>query len=131
MSTPPNAAHAVRLRIELDNRPGSLGRIATAIGEAGGNITSLHVVEVAGGRMVRDVTVFASDEAHAHRIGQAVAALDWVEVREATDLTFELHQRGKIEVRSKSPLATRDDLSMAYTPGLAWPSPTTPPGPTS
>ncbi|HZT64261.1 MAG TPA: NAD-dependent malic enzyme [Acidimicrobiales bacterium] len=119
MSTPPNAAHAVRLRIELDNRPGSLGRIATAIGEAGGNITSLHVVEVAGGRMVRDVTVFASDEAHAHRIGQAVAALDRVEVREATDLTFELHQRGKIEVRSKSPLATRDDLSMAYTPGVA------------
>ncbi|HUS61698.1 MAG TPA: malic enzyme-like NAD(P)-binding protein, partial [Acidimicrobiales bacterium] len=118
MSTP-NASYSVRLRVEVDNRPGSLGRLATAIGEAGGNICALDIVEARGDAIVEDVTVYATDEAHGERIAEAVAEVDGVTVRSARDRTFLLHAGGKIEVRSKIPVVSRDDLSMAYTPGVA------------
>ncbi|HET6793784.1 MAG TPA: NAD-dependent malic enzyme [Acidimicrobiales bacterium] len=119
MPTTPNAAFSVRLRVEAENRPGSLGRVATAIGGAGGSIAGVDIFEATGARMIRDFTVLATDEAHVTRIRAAVEALDRVTVHDAVDRTFALHRRGKIEVRSKSPLVTRDDLSMAYTPGVA------------
>jgi malate dehydrogenase (oxaloacetate-decarboxylating) len=115
----PGSAYSISLRVESENRPGSLGRVATAIGEAGGNIAGVEIVATASGRMIRDVTVLAGDEDHASRISAAVAALDGVVVRAVVDRTFQLHAGGKITVRSKLPLASRDDLSMAYTPGVA------------
>jgi malate dehydrogenase (oxaloacetate-decarboxylating) len=118
MSTP-NVAYSVRIRVEVDNRPGTLGRLATAIGDAGGNIGALDIVEALPDRIVRDVTVSAADEDHAARIGEAVSAVEGVTVRSIRDRTFLLHAGGKIEVRSKIPVANRDDLSMAYTPGVA------------
>jgi malate dehydrogenase (oxaloacetate-decarboxylating) len=115
----PNASYSVRIRIEADNAPGSLGRVTTAIGEAGGNILGLDIVDVVGGRLVRDITVFAIDDGHVERIRQALEALDGVAVQEIRDRTFLMHEGGKIEVRSRVPLTSRDDLSMAYTPGVA------------
>ena len=119
MASTPNSAFSLSLRVEIDNRPGSLGRIATAIGEAGGNIAGLEIVEVTGGRMVRDVTVLAGDEDHGRAIVAAVEAVEGTKVHSVTDRTFALHQGGKITVRSKAALTSRDDLSMAYTPGVA------------
>ena len=115
----PNASYSVRIRIEADNAPGSLGRVTTAIGAAGGNILGLDIVDVVGGRLVRDITVFAIDDGHVERIRQALEALDGVAVQEIRDRTFLMHEGGKIEVRSRVPLTSRDDLSMAYTPGVA------------
>jgi malate dehydrogenase (oxaloacetate-decarboxylating) len=115
----PNASYSVRLRVELENRPGVLGRLTTAIGEAGGNISALDIVEASGTVIVRDVTVYAVDEGHVELIRKAVEALDGIHVRDVRDRTFLMHEGGKIEVRSKVPLTNRDDLSMAYTPGVA------------
>jgi malate dehydrogenase (oxaloacetate-decarboxylating) len=115
----PNASYSVCVRVAIENRPGALGRLTTAIGAEGGSISGLDIVEVTGDVMIRDVTVFAVDEAHAERIRQAIEDVDGVHVRSASDRTFLMHQGGKIEVRSKVPVATRDDLSMAYTPGVA------------
>jgi malate dehydrogenase (oxaloacetate-decarboxylating) len=115
----PNASYSVRIRIEADNTPGTLGRVTTAIGAAGGNILGLDIVEVVGGRLVRDITVFAVDDGHVERIRQALDELDGVVVQEIRDRTFLMHEGGKIEVRSRVPLTSRDDLSMAYTPGVA------------
>ena len=115
----PNPAYSVRLRVEVDNTPGSLGRLATAIGEAGGNIAALDIVEATATAVVEDVTVDARDEDHATAIRAAVEALDGVHVHSVLDRTFLLHVGGKIEVRSKIPLRDRADLSMAYTPGVA------------
>ncbi len=115
----PNVSHSVTLRVELSHRPGSLGRLTTAIGDAGGNILGLDIVEVLGDVIVRDVTVLAADAEHATRIRQAVEEAEGVHVRMVLDRTFRLHLGGKIEVRGKHPIASRDDLSMAYTPGVA------------
>jgi malate dehydrogenase (oxaloacetate-decarboxylating) len=115
----PNTQYSVRIRVEVENTPGTLGRLTTAIGEAGGSIGALDLVEVVADRMVRDITVLAIDEGHVERIRAAVEAVQGVHVRDVADRTFLMHMGGKIEVRSKIPLTNRDDLSMAYTPGVA------------
>ena len=115
----PNASYSVRIRIEVDHKPGSLGRVATAIGEAGGNIAALDIVEVVGDRIVRDVNVFTVDDQHVQKIRNALDQLEGVVVVDVSDRVFLMHEGGKIEVRSKIPLQNRDDLSMAYTPGVA------------
>jgi malate dehydrogenase (oxaloacetate-decarboxylating) len=115
----PNASYSVCLRVEIDNRPGMLGRLTTVIGEAGGNILALDIVEARSSSIVRDVTVYAGDDVQVERVRAAVQALDGVRVEAVMDRTFLMHEGGKIEVKSKIPLQNRDDLSMAYTPGVA------------
>jgi malate dehydrogenase (oxaloacetate-decarboxylating) len=105
--------------VHLDNRPGSFAQLASAIGAAGGLLGAIDLVRVERGKKVRDVTVLADDEAHIHRIVDAVRAVDGIEVEHVSDRTFLLHLGGKLEVIPKAPLKTRDDLSMAYTPGVA------------
>jgi malate dehydrogenase (oxaloacetate-decarboxylating) len=107
------------LRVQLEDTPGSFARLAGAIGDEGGLLGAIDLVRVEKNRKVRDVTVSATDEDHIHRIAEAVRALDGVEVLRVSDRTFLMHLGGKIEIRSKVPLKTRDDLSMAYTPGVA------------
>jgi malate dehydrogenase (oxaloacetate-decarboxylating) len=113
------AAFSIRIRVRLDNRPGTLGRLATAIGEVGGNITAIGGFDVRGSHLDEDVLVNCSSEDHIEKVTAAVRAVDGVDVVEVLDRTFEMHQGGKIEVLARMPVADRDDLSMAYTPGVA------------
>jgi malate dehydrogenase (oxaloacetate-decarboxylating) len=116
----PSASYAITLRLRLDGDDTSaVGRITTAIGEAGGGVTAMDFVDTAGPRVVLDVTANATDSEHAERITEAVDALEDVEVHKVSDRTFLLHLHGKLEVQVTVPLKTRDDLSMAYTPGVA------------
>src|SRR4051812_40038719 len=96
-----------------------LGRVATAIGEAGGTIGSVDLLTVEDAHTLRDITVDAADQAHWNRILDSIRGVEGAEVVDVTDRTLRLHVGGKIEVRNKSQLRTRDDLSMAYTPGVA------------
>ena len=107
------------LRVRLDDTPGSFARLAEAIGDAGGLLGSIDIVRVEPRHKVRDVTVSASDDEHLHQIVEAARGVEGVEVLRISDRTFLMHLGGKIEIRSKIPLKTRDDLSMAYTPGVA------------
>jgi malate dehydrogenase (oxaloacetate-decarboxylating) len=114
-----SAQYSIILRLEIDHRPGMLGRVATAIGDAGGSIGSVDLTSVDGLHTVRDITVDTSGEDHARRIAAAADAVDGARVIDMTDRTFLMHVGGKIEQRNKLPVRTRDDLSMAYTPGVA------------
>jgi malate dehydrogenase (oxaloacetate-decarboxylating) len=114
----PSAGYTLTLRVNLENVPGTLGRLTTAIGRAGGDLGAVDLVEHRGKVVVRDLTVKARDEAHGQAIVRAAQAVRGVEVRQVTDRTFAIHRDGKIAVTPKFPLKTRDDLSMAYTPGV-------------
>ena len=105
--------------MRLENHPGAFARLAAAIGEAGGLLGAIDLVRVEKDTKIRDVNVLADDEAHLHRIVDAVRLVEGVEVVNVSDRTFLIHLGGKIEVRPRVPLKTRDDLSMAYTPGVA------------
>jgi malate dehydrogenase (oxaloacetate-decarboxylating) len=115
----PNAAYSVQIRLESPNAPGYLGKVTTAIGAAGGNITAIDMVEGGGKVSIKDLFVECRDEPHAEEIRAALDAIDEITVISMLDRTFGLHQGGKIEVTSKIPLRDRADLSMAYTPGVA------------
>jgi malate dehydrogenase (oxaloacetate-decarboxylating) len=93
-------------------------RVAAAIGEAQGSLGAIDLVEVRNGYKVRDITVAAADEQHAHTIVHAIRSVPGLHVSSVSDRTFLMHLGGKIEIRSKRPLQTREDLSMAYTPGV-------------
>jgi malate dehydrogenase (oxaloacetate-decarboxylating) len=115
----PSAQYSITLRVQIEHRPGMLGRVTSAIGEAGGTIGAIDLIATDEAHTVRDITVAAGDQEHWQAIGAAVAAIAGAKVIDTTDRTFLLHVGGKIEVRNKHPVATRDDLSMAYTPGVA------------
>jgi malate dehydrogenase (oxaloacetate-decarboxylating) len=114
-----SAQYSIILRVEIDHRPGMLGLVATAIGEAGGSIGSVDLVAIEGGHTLRDITIETAGEEHAAKIGEAVNEVSGAKLVEITDRTFQMHVGGKIEQRNKLPVRTRDDLSMAYTPGVA------------
>ena len=115
----PGIAHSVTIRAEYANQVGMLGRITSAIGNAGGDIGAIDIVS--GGRdgIVRDITVNARDVDHAQQIVEAVRELDGVKVLNVSDQVFLRHLGGKIEMRSKTPVKTRNDMSIVYTPGVA------------
>jgi malate dehydrogenase (oxaloacetate-decarboxylating) len=115
----PSAQFSATLRVHLPNRPGAFAALAAAIAEQGGLLDAIDLVRVEGGTKVRDVTVLATDAEHIALIVEAVQILDGVVVEHASDRTFLRHLGGKLEVVPKMPLKTRDDLSMAYTPGVA------------
>ncbi|MDQ6730083.1 MAG: NAD-dependent malic enzyme [Actinomycetota bacterium] len=119
MAATPSAQYSLTLRVEIDHLPGMLGQVASAIGAAGGTIGAVDLVAVEGAHTVRDITVATGDAADWPRLTDAVNAVPGAHVLDTTDRTFMLHIGGKIEMQNKSPLKSRDDLSMAYTPGVA------------
>jgi malate dehydrogenase (oxaloacetate-decarboxylating) len=119
MDVTPSASYSVTLRVEIQNRAGMLGRLTSEIGRLGGDLGAIDIVSAGQGVIVRDVTVNCRDNQHAKQLVEAINALDGFRLAHYSDRTFLMHLGGKIEVVSKAPIRTRDDLSMAYTPGVA------------
>jgi malate dehydrogenase (oxaloacetate-decarboxylating) len=115
----PSASYSFTMRIELRQLPGAFAQVAGAIGNEGAILGAIDLVRVDKGGVVRDVTVACVDAAHGERVVNAVRGLEGVTVSSVSDRTFLMHKGGKIEVTPKIAIKTRDDLSMAYTPGVA------------
>ena len=115
----PSASYSITLRVRIPQRPGSFAKVAQAIGNAAAILGGIDLVRVEGHQVTRDITFLCADAAHGEAVVNAVRALDEVEVVSVSDRTFLLHVGGKIEVVGQAPVKTRDDLSMAYTPGVA------------
>jgi malate dehydrogenase (oxaloacetate-decarboxylating) len=115
----PSPGYAITMRIETAATVSATGTLAAAVTSAGGSLTALDVVESHGDRLVVDVTCNTTDVAHAETITTALRDLDGVTVRQVSDRTFLMHLGGKLEVVPKVPMRNRDDLSRAYTPGVA------------
>ncbi len=114
-----SASYSLTLRVEMVNQPGMLGRVTSEIGAVGGDIGAVDIVRVSPERIVRDITVNARDDSHGSEIIERVRHIEGVRVVNVSDRTFLLHLGGKIEIAPRAPIKTRDDLSMAYTPGVA------------
>ncbi|WP_417850065.1 NAD-dependent malic enzyme [Thalassoglobus sp.] len=112
-------AYSITIRLRYGDLPGGLGKITSAIGDAGGSIGAIDIVSSLDGAITRDLTVQATDVEHGEKIVEKVRSLEGVEISNVSDRTFLMHLGGKIEVISRVPVKTRDDLSMAYTPGVA------------
>jgi malate dehydrogenase (oxaloacetate-decarboxylating) len=116
-----SAQFSVTVRVELDARQEPLGKLTASIAEAGGALQGVDLVPGAGaeGKRVREFTIDARDQAHWEEILRAIGSTRGARVLDYVDRTLAMHRGGKIEQHNKHPLKTRDDLSMAYTPGVA------------
>ena len=118
MTINPSASYSITIRLLIPQRPGAFARVANAIGDEGGDLGAIDLVRSEPTHLTRDVTVSCVDVAHSERIVGALHQLDGIEVRSVSDRTFLLHRGGKIEITPKISIKSRDDLSMAYTPGV-------------
>ena len=119
MTMAPSVSYSITARLEVAAHGRAVSEITRAVEQAGGVVTAIDVNSGTRGTLKVDVTCAATDTAHAETLVGAMGAVPGVSVHKVSDRTFLLHLGGKIEMRSKVPLRNRDDLSMAYTPGVA------------
>lgn len=114
----PYSNYRLTVRLELANKPGMFAKVASALAEEGANLGAVDLVSATADRMIRDVTFDVRDEAHGERVLANLNSIPDVTVVSASDRIFLLHLGGKIQVKSKLPITTRNVLSMVYTPGV-------------
>jgi malate dehydrogenase (oxaloacetate-decarboxylating) len=117
--TSPTPGNSITVRVETPTSARATADLAAAVMAAGGVLTALDVTESYSNRLVVDITCNTADSEHAKTITDKIDELEGVRVRKVSDRTFLLHLGGKLEVVPKVPLKHRDDLSRAYTPGVA------------
>ncbi|MEU5257848.1 NAD-dependent malic enzyme [Amycolatopsis sp. NPDC021455] len=115
----PGPGYSITVRVEAPASSSAAGDLTTAVGRVGGVLTAFDVVESHPDSIVVDISANALSENHANDITQTLDSLPGVKVRKVSDRTFLIHLGGKIEVTPKVALRNRDDLSRAYTPGVA------------
>ncbi len=115
----PSPGYSITLRVAVSATAGSTTELASAVSATGAAVTALDIVESSHDAIVVDVTCNTIDESHAERIRDVLDARPGTTVRKVSDRTFLLHLGGKLSVEPKVPLKNRDDLSRAYTPGVA------------
>ena len=111
--------YSLTIRAAIRAEIGMLGRVLAAIGDQDGLVGGVDIVHSSPSAVTRDITVLARDQEHGEAIRDAVAAIDGVTIEHATDRVVLAHTGGSIGMRNRVPLVNRDDLSMAYTPGVA------------
>jgi malate dehydrogenase (oxaloacetate-decarboxylating) len=107
------------LRVHIQDQPGYLGRLCSAIGQAGGNIGEIETISLGLVRNTRDLTVYVDDDAQLQRVLEAIRPLQGIELVEVVDEVLKRHEGGKIAVTSRYPLNTIADMRKVYTPGVA------------
>ena len=118
-SSTPSPGYSITLRVAVNSAAGSTTDLASAVAATGAAVTALDIVESSHDAIVVDVTCNTVNEAHADQITEVINARPGMTVRKVSDRTFLLHLGGKLSVEPKVPLKNRDDLSRAYTPGVA------------
>jgi malate dehydrogenase (oxaloacetate-decarboxylating) len=113
----PSSSYSITVRVKIPNQAGMLAKVVQAIGEAGGNIGHVDVLSRDRQSVHREITIDAASQEHGEAIVQALKNTD-VQVLSVQDRTFEMHQGGKLQTIGKLPLASQDELAMAYTPGV-------------
>ncbi|RZQ61807.1 NAD-dependent malic enzyme [Amycolatopsis suaedae] len=115
----PGPGYSITVRVEAPSSASAAGDLTSAVGRVGGVLTAFDVVESHADSIVVDISANVLSANHAEDITQALDALPGVRVRKVSDRTFLIHLGGKLEVNPKVALRNRDDLSRAYTPGVA------------
>ncbi|MCW2899660.1 MAG: hypothetical protein JWO67_1925 [Streptosporangiaceae bacterium] len=115
----PSVSYSITVRLEVPAGGRAVSQITHVVEHSGGIVTALDVTTAGHEKLRIDVTIATRDTEHAEAIVQALETVEDVNIHKVSDRTFLMHLGGKIEMRSKVPLRTRDELSMAYTPGVA------------
>lgn len=115
----PDVNSSLILRVNVPAATGTFGKVVVAISEAGGRVGAADIVRSSVHEVTRDYQVYVRDTEHGEAVAAAVSGLDGVSVVSVTSNVLTMHVGGAIGMKTRAPIATRDDLSMAYTPGVA------------
>jgi malate dehydrogenase (oxaloacetate-decarboxylating) len=119
MSPKPTPSFSATVRFEYPNVVGMLGKVTSAIGEAGGDIGSIDIIKTETDTITRDINLSAYSIDHIHQLIQEIKKIHGINIIHVTDRTFAIHHGGKIEIGLKHPARNREDMAMVYTPGVA------------
>ncbi|GAA3232874.1 NAD-dependent malic enzyme [Actinocorallia longicatena] len=119
MATAPSVSYSITVRLEVPAGGKAVSGITQHVENAGGIVTALDVSSAVGDTLRIDVTIATRDTEHAEAIVSVLESIEGIKIHKVSDRTFLMHLGGKIEMKSKVPLRTREELSMAYTPGVA------------
>ncbi len=114
-----SASSSITLRARIKTTPGTFGKLAAVIEKEGGQLNAIDTVRIEDGYQIRDFTIFTCGPKHAEIIVNQLRMIPEIEVLQVSDRTFLAHLGGKIRIKGRIPLKNRDDLSIAYTPGVA------------
>ena len=107
------------IRLELVSKPGVFASVASVIARAKADLGAVDIVEVTAKKIIRDVTFDVAREKDSEKIFKNLSKLKNVKVIAVSDRVLLLHMGGKIQIQNKIPIQNRNQLSMAYTPGVA------------
>jgi malate dehydrogenase (oxaloacetate-decarboxylating) len=119
VATVPSVSYSITIRLEVPAGGRAVSQLTHVVEDAGGIVTALDVTTAGHETLRIDVTIATRDTEHAEAIVAGLDGIDDIRIHKVSDRTFLMHLGGKIEMKSKVPLRTRDELSMAYTPGVA------------
>jgi malate dehydrogenase (oxaloacetate-decarboxylating) len=115
-----NAGDSIIVRLKLSGQIGLLAKITIALAENSCHVGAIDIVRpLQNGASIRDFSIFTGGTEHAEEVVEALRKISGIELLNVSDRTFLAHLGGKIEIKNRMPVKTRDDLSMAYTPGVA------------
>jgi malate dehydrogenase (oxaloacetate-decarboxylating) len=115
----PNAVNSILIRLKLEGKTGVLAEVTKKIDGHNGILGSIETLRrLKNGGSIRDLSIFTSGTEHADKIIEDLKKISGVEVVQCSDRTFRLHEGGKIEIKSRTPIENAEDLAMAYTPGV-------------
>ena len=114
-----NVSNSLIIRMKLSESSDSLSQVLAMINKMGAFIGAIDIIKADGDIITRDITINTKNEEHADTIIESLKTIAGVDIRHISDRTFLLHLGGKIEVNGKIQITNRDQLSMAYTPGVA------------
>jgi malate dehydrogenase (oxaloacetate-decarboxylating) len=107
------------LRLRLTDKPGYLGQIATLLGDLNANIGEITIVAQGPDFLLREISLQLDDAAHLERIKEGLSSLEGVILDSIIDPVQQVHEGGKIAMRSKVSLDTIGEMRKIYTPGVA------------
>ena len=112
------SAQTIVLRVDSPPDAGVFADVLSRIAAAGGEIVGVRTVTTGRESVTRDIDVHADDEATA-AIVTAIRSHVTLTLQDASSAALTGREGGVMTMRNRAGVASRDDLAMAYTPGVA------------
>lgn len=107
------------VRVRNIQKSGTLARLLASIADLGASVGSIEMLTETAQSIVRDITVYADDEEHMDHVIETMRTNEGTRVLEVRDDVLQVHQKGKIAIRSRFPIDSTATLRRVYTPGVA------------
>ena len=107
------------VRVRNVQKPGTLARLLASIAAMGGSVGSIEMLTETAQSIVRDITVYADDAEHMDHVIETMRVNEGTRILEVRDDVLQVHQKGKIAIRSRFPIESTATLRRVYTPGVA------------